>query len=655
MTAPHRHAGNAPADDGAGSRPHDGPRTAHTGAGARPRTGPDGGPRGRENGRERERRIPFPTVDEISRHCLTDDEPETVHVEIHLPSRPEPARLRAAFAEAMSRHPRVLVRQAPARWWRPRYEWVLTDGPDTDPVAYPGGTLEEARRRALTDCPPLDTSPPFRAEVVEHPPGWVLLLTINHTALDGPSCLRVVATAAELYGGADNAPAPPPVRAAAPAPPGGQRPGRTGSPWARPARVAADTRHPGGPDGSGNGMLIADLPVPARPPREPGEPAAWTVNDQLLVATWLTLVRWNHAHRAPQRPVRITMPVDDRPRTAEMPLGNGTRLVEVTFGPLERTLHGPLTADGPPDPAAVARMLRATAAHTRALKSAERPQLGFSGDLLTAPVLPVGLRAAGIRALRRAAGPWASSTLLSNIGRVPYPLDFGDAGRAQAVWFSAPARMPRGLSVTTVSTGGRLQLALRWSRARLDDEAGARLGALFTESLTATSWPPPEPEHPTTSGHPTASGHLPESRRPAASGRPGTSERPDGTGQSDASEQPDAHEQPHAREQPDTPGRPGTSEQTSASARPDTPAEPSTPTPPDTHRKPAPADAPDAPDPTDAPEAADATDAPGTPGTPVTPGTDPDQGPTAHRERPRRAPQRGDGRLPDEPTKEERA
>ncbi|MET7927957.1 hypothetical protein ABZT43_28950, partial [Streptomyces sp. NPDC005349] len=27
---------------------------------------------------------------------------------------------------------------------------------------------------------------------------WVL--TINHTALDGPACLRVLATAAEIYG-----------------------------------------------------------------------------------------------------------------------------------------------------------------------------------------------------------------------------------------------------------------------------------------------------------------------------------------------------------------------------------------------------------------------------------------------------------------------
>lgn len=491
MTAPHK--GETPSGTGRarspvpGGRAVDGPVSS---AGTPRRPVPRPAPHGPEH------RIPFPMVDEITRHCLSEDEPETVHVEIHLPARPEPDRLRRAFADAMRAHPRILMRQAPSRWWRTRYEWVLTPEPDRDPVSYPGGTLEEARRRALTECPPLDASPPFRAEVIGHGDGWVLLVTLNHTALDGPAALRVVATAAELYGGADNSPAPPPVRTP-PSPGGtgqpGQAPPESTSRWVRPARVAADTLHPGEP---GNGMLISDLPVPARPPRPPtlagqaGGTSGYTVNDQLLVATWIMIARWNRLHDEPIRPVRITMPVDDRPRTADMAIGNGTRLVEVTFGPEERELHSTLTASGAPDKPAIARLLRATAARTRALKAADRPQLGFSGDLLTKPVLPVGLRAAGIRALREAAGPWSSSTLLSNIGRIPYPLDFGDAGRAQAVWFSAPAKMPRGLSVTTVSTGGRLQLALRWSHARLDDGAGRQLGALFASALASTSYEP---------------------------------------------------------------------------------------------------------------------------------------------------------------------
>ncbi|MBW1600968.1 condensation protein [Streptomyces sp. JJ66] len=417
-------------------------------------------------------RIPFPTVDEISRHCLAQYEPDTVHIEIHLPGRLDPDRLRGAVRDALADHPRILMRQAPVRWWHRGYTWELTDEPDTDPVRFPGDTLADARRRALTDAPPLDSSPPVRIEVVDADEGGgcVLVATLHHTALDGPACLRVLATAAQRYGGRDNAPAPAPVR---PAPAGAaQAPPTADRAWARPARIAAD--HSSGARGLGNGMYLAELPLPTRPPGSP-----YTVNDQLLVATCLMAARWNREHGRPARPVRLTMPVDDRPRTPDMPIGNGTRLVEVPFGTPDAALNG--------DPGAVETLLRATALRTRALKAVRRPQLGRSGALLTTPVLPVGVRAAAARALRNAAGPWASTTLLSNLGRLPYPMDFGDAGRATSAWFSAPARLPRGVAVTTISTNKRLQLALRWSRTRLDDAAGHRLGELFVRTLAQTA------------------------------------------------------------------------------------------------------------------------------------------------------------------------
>ena len=143
-------------------------------------------------------RIPFPVVDEVSRHCLQEAEPETVHIEVHLPGPLDHARLRKAFLEALHRHPRILMREARGPWYRRQYEWELTPEPDVEVVTFapPGPrALHNARTRALTDAPPLSMSPPIRLEVVDS----VLLLTINHTALDGPACLRVLATAAELY------------------------------------------------------------------------------------------------------------------------------------------------------------------------------------------------------------------------------------------------------------------------------------------------------------------------------------------------------------------------------------------------------------------------------------------------------------------------
>ncbi|MHC3472134.1 condensation protein [Streptomyces sp. 7R007] len=440
-------------------------------------------------------RIPFPVVDEVARHCLQEEEPETVHIEVHLPGRLDRERLTGAFTEALRRHPRILMREAPGRWYRRRYEWELTEDPDVQVVSFPPSgpdALRDARTRALTSAPPLSLSPPIRLEVVEgpgavegseatdavgllpphrhattppprSPHGTVLFLTINHTALDGPACLRVLATAAELYGGRDNSPAAPPVRTAPDTP---QPPTETPSNWSPPARVAPGTPEPS----PGNGMLVTDLPLPHRPKGAP-----YTVNDQLMVATALTIAHWNREHGARPRPLRITMPVDDRPRDATMPIGNGTRLVEVPFSTSELTDHQ------------LPELLRRTAARTRALKSLPRPQLGHGAALLTAPVTPVAWRAALTRGLRRAAAPWTSTTLLSNIGRIPYPLDFGEeAGRAHAVWFSAPARMPRGLTVTTASTAGRLHLALRWSRALLGHGDGVHLRDLFEHHLHTT-------------------------------------------------------------------------------------------------------------------------------------------------------------------------
>ncbi|MFB7633011.1 condensation protein [Streptomyces sp. NPDC056149] len=461
-------------------------------------------------------RVRFPLVDEISRHCLEDDEPETVHVEVHLPGRLDHARLRTAFHRALARHPRVLMRQIPARWWHRHYWWQLTPAPDTDPVVFPPpgpDALARARSRALTDCPPLDSAPPLRLEVIEPthptttdpqpapPQGTVLLLTAHHTALDGPAALRILATTAELYGHTHPAPPPTPHSHHTPRP---STPLARPNPLIRPAYIApshsAPLQHPANepakkphrrhPPLPGNGMLLTHLPLPTRPSHPTGTQAPYTINDQLLVATYLMATHWNARHDRPTAPVVITMPIDDRPRGPQMPIGNGTRLAPVHFPAPPRTGDAPTPSD----------LLHHTAARTRALKSTPRPQLGLAGTLLTALPLPIGARRALTRALRALAAPWAPTALLSNIGRVPYPLDFGaEGGRATAVWFSAPARMPRGLSITAAATsdGDRIHLALRWSRALVDDAAAARLLDLFRSSLAATArTPQPEANRP---------------------------------------------------------------------------------------------------------------------------------------------------------------
>lgn len=444
-------------------------------------------PRGATVPRASHPRVPFNTIDEVSRHCLTPHEPETIHIEVHLPGTPDPARLRRAFGNALQKHPRILVREEPGSWFRSRYTWQLTDTPDAEPVHFPQPgphALAQARTRALEQSPPLSASPPVRLELIRHTeddPGCVLVLTAHHTALDAPAFLRVLATAAELYGGADNPPAP---KSARPAPHSGSAP--RASRWRRPARIAAD-RPAGAPAAAGNGLLLADLPVPERAPKSSDSTVRYTVNDQLLVATSLTVARWNRAHGTPSHPVRITMPIDDRDRGPQMPIGNGTRLVDVDVSPADEA-DGPLLSGERPDPGAIARLLRQTAQRTRALKSASpKHPLGRGASLLTAPVMPIGARGHVTRAMRKAAAPWTSTVLLTNIGRVPYPLDFGDAGRAHAVWFSAPAHPPRGLSLATAATHDRLHISLRWSRQLLGDQEAATFWRIWCTSLAATT------------------------------------------------------------------------------------------------------------------------------------------------------------------------
>ncbi|CAO0828207.1 Condensation protein OS=Streptomyces microflavus OX=1919 GN=HUT09_02840 PE=4 SV=1 [Streptomyces microflavus] len=295
--------------------------------------------------------------------------------------------------------------------------------------------------------------------------GCVLVVAVHHTALDGPACLRVVATAAEIYGGRSADQPSAPARPQAAPPPAHAGP----APLARPARVAAGT--PG--KVPGNGQLLAELPVPRG---ESGAP--YTVNDQLMVATALTVADWNRLHGSAGRPLRITMPVDDRTRGPRMPIGNGTRLVEVGFDAAE-------VASGTD----IAALLHLTAERTRALKAQPRPQLGRSASLLTTPLVPVAARAAFTRGLRVLAGPWTSTTLLSeHRPHTTVPLGLRRRGEVRrAVDLRARPDAEGADRFTTASTGGRLHLALRWSRTLLGDEDGEALLGLFTRHLAATS------------------------------------------------------------------------------------------------------------------------------------------------------------------------
>ncbi|MEU9237726.1 condensation protein [Streptomyces subrutilus] len=412
-------------------------------------------------------------MDEYSRHLLQEHlDADTVHLEAHLPGTVDVERLRAAFTQTLAAHPTLQVRQADSHWWHRRYRWEPAPIGPTAVAAT--ADLGLTRHRALTEPPPLADGPPLRLETAPAPGGGTaLLLTAAHTLADAGTCLRLLCDVADHYSGA-----PAGQRSGGRA---GQRSGgrarqRSGSATDVPATVAARGGRPAriAPAASptpGTGVHLSVLPL-ARSAAKPPQP---TVNDLLLAAVQLTLAEWNQRHGHPTGPIHLSMPIDDRPHgplAPGAPMGNHNHLA---------TIH----ADAPAPDAGAGTLVGRISAQTRAAKAAPVTGGGPVAGLVSTPWLPVGAKAPLTRALRRIAAPWTSTALVSNLGRVTHPLDFGPAGPADALWFSAPVRMPRGLSVSALTLGGRLYLAVRHCHQLLAEPAAAELAGRCAEILDA--------------------------------------------------------------------------------------------------------------------------------------------------------------------------
>jgi NRPS condensation-like uncharacterized protein len=412
----------------------------------------------------RQGRVPFSAMDEYSRHLLQEHlDADTVHLEAHLPGAVDIDRLRHAFVRTMAAHPGLQVRQSDARWWHRRHHWELA--PLTPAAVARTADLGHTRHRALTDPPLLSCGPPLRLETAPVPGGGTaVLLTAAHTLADGGTCLRLLCDLADRYSGASpGGSAAFPPRADRYSPPGPLSP-RGG----RPARIAPSRKDDPAPD-RGTGVHLGVLPLTGVSPHLPHS----TVNDVLLTAVQLTLSEWNHRHGRPTGPIHLSMPVDDRPHgplAPGAPMGNHNHLATIRA-------EAPL-----PGPEGAAILLNRITAQTRAAKAAPAGS-GLVAALVSTPWLPIGAKGPLTRALRRAAAPWTSTALVSNLGRVTHPLDFGSAGRTRALWFSAPVRMPRGLSVSALTLDDRFHLSIRHCHRLLDAPAAAEIAQRCAETL----------------------------------------------------------------------------------------------------------------------------------------------------------------------------
>jgi NRPS condensation-like uncharacterized protein len=125
----------------------------------------------------------------------------------------------------------------------------------------------------------------------------------------------------------------------------------------------------------------------------------------------------------------------------------------------------------------------AVAARTRALK-----ELGLSGtiiDLLSLfDICPVGVRHFLARNLRGIAGPALDTAILSNLGSLAVPVDFGaEAGTATEIWFSPPGQMPLCAAIGAATLNGELFLTLRYCRHQFDAAGAAAFADTWREVL----------------------------------------------------------------------------------------------------------------------------------------------------------------------------
>jgi NRPS condensation-like uncharacterized protein len=417
-------------------------------------------------------------LDELYLHLNREEEPFSVHMEIHVEGRIDATRFQAAVREAALRHPIARARLADARATDVRYRWEIVDelaSIDLQEIECDSpADLTQGRERLLSRAPDLDRPGPFCLLLAHDRRGDVVVMNLHHGAGDGLSAVRLMVSIARAYSGEQD---PVPDLDALDV-----RDVSTGSVkeritrgrtaleylprWATaPARIAPQ----GHSDRPGYGFELLRLE-----PEEVEQLLALrtggaTVNDVLLAGLAVAVHGWNEQHGASSRPVYLMMPVNLRPPEWRFDvLGNFAAYVSVHLG-----------SD---DQKTLAAAIQATAASTRRIKNDGIAK--YVVDFLTLPsVLPTGLKRHMQTLIPVTGNAVVDTAVLSNLGRLPPAPHLGDAGAVQEVWFSPPGRMPLGASLGVATLDERMFITLRYRHALFDAAAAAHFLATFRRVL----------------------------------------------------------------------------------------------------------------------------------------------------------------------------
>ena len=341
--------------------------------------------------------------------------------------------------------------------------------------------LDAARRQLHTAGPPLTVLPPFRALLAHHPGGDVLMLNLNHAAVDGFGAARVLDRLARAYAGTAGADAALDFLACAdlpvqPAPPTSSRVVRlplkavelVRDALSRPPRLADDEAV----DEPGYGFHLHGLSTQGT--RDATGGGGGATGAVLVAALHLTIDRWNSRHEMPGRRIGVLVPVDLRPPDLpEHVVANLSVNTRLSTTPRERLT--PTT------------VLRAIKWHSER-DEATRTGISLIAALQRAGMLALWAKQSSIVLQPLTGNRRADAAMLCDLGSFPAAPNFGgDAGEVTELWFSPPSRSPRCLCVGTVTLEGRLYLTFRYPHALFGPNAVRRFADLYLSQLERVS------------------------------------------------------------------------------------------------------------------------------------------------------------------------
>lgn len=425
-------------------------------------------------------------IEELDLYLESTADPSLIQLELPVGRHLDVTALAAALDDVLAADPAARRHLAATSRWRRRLHWETGAPGHHDGVLTVASWRSPGQLAALREwvtvwpIPLCDRT--VRLVLATGPEHDVVILQTHHAAFDGISSLALLTAIGAAYRKragdlASSGPQAGPALATRPFGTAGPA-RRHGADWIPRALTRIAARLPGAttriashsarPDWPGYGCVQRSLPVP-RPAREGTGPFP-TVNDLLVAALIRTVDRWNTAHGWRSGRIRISVPVSDRSHQDRWTdPGNQTRLIRVTARSRERADPG--------------RLLAHVAAQTRAAK--ERPTAGLdaASRLLATGWAPAAIKCHAVRLARRVAAPLCTDTaLLSNLGAIPCPPCFSGSG-TEPLWFSGPARMPRGLGVGALTIAGQLHLCVHHQHALMDRSAAADFTALYCEAL----------------------------------------------------------------------------------------------------------------------------------------------------------------------------